>query len=340
LKPFQYIFEPIPEIPGLAFDTSEDESMDDERVVGEKNHPLDVAKMELEVIKKPSLILRRKSMQSIHSEKNDEIEIDKEELLEVPDIVMGTTEVIQTQKSTGNMSESSSSTVKVSQRSPVAETPTLPTLPFFPKKQTRFAENTRHSMSLPPTSDEHHIQFSTRERKGKSFDVSVTAVGSIGSYDSAGSNLKIKSHHGLIDQRALTTMDPEDLMELIINTLKEFEMKFTNSNEAFKLVVETPVKDSRSVESHKKGIFGNIIQKFRYISLFGLKYNRGFDGQDFTDSIDLKGIDSYVKFNIMIHRINNLKGLYIIDLKRVKGDIWQFKKLYHAFILKLDLQNA
>ncbi|KAG0209383.1 hypothetical protein BGX28_010371 [Mortierella sp. GBA30] len=56
-------------------------------------------------------------------------------------------------------------------------------------------------------------------------------------------------------------------------------------------------------------------------------------GEDAIDSGD------EIRFSIELCRIKNLHGLYSVDIRRVKGNLWAYKFLYHAVLDTLDLQG-
>ncbi|KAG0228715.1 hypothetical protein BGW42_002040 [Actinomortierella wolfii] len=45
-----------------------------------------------------------------------------------------------------------------------------------------------------------------------------------------------------------------------------------------------------------------------------------------------------IRFSIELCRIKNLPGLYSVDIRRMKGNLWTYKFLYHAVLDTLDLQ--
>lgn len=49
--------------------------------------------------------------------------------------------------------------------------------------------------------------------------------------------------------------------------------------------------------------------------------------------------NSLLCFTLEIQRIKNLKGLVVIDIKRIRGDIWKFKQIYHDFVTLLQEKN-
>jgi protein-serine/threonine kinase len=85
----------------------------------------------------------------------------------------------------------------------------------------------------------------------------------------------------------------------------------------------------------------SIFQKIRYVSLFGFQYNRGYDGSTLLPPVRNQNRvdDTFVKFHIVVHKIRFINGVYIVDLKRHKGDIWEFKRLYNDIIVRLDLKG-
>ncbi|KAF9190261.1 hypothetical protein BGZ51_008792 [Haplosporangium sp. Z 767] len=46
-----------------------------------------------------------------------------------------------------------------------------------------------------------------------------------------------------------------------------------------------------------------------------------------------------IRFSIELCRIKNLHGLYSVDIRRMKGNLWAYKFLYHAVLDTLDLQG-
>jgi Kinase associated domain 1 len=169
----------------------------------------------------------------------------------------------------------------------------------------------------------------------------------------------VSPHSGPIDQRALSRLPPSVLLERISIVLKNMGLAFTFGEDPYKLVViKNPLEDeydftkrrpsiqsSSSKRSTRKPLGSSItslFQKFRYISLFGFQYNRGYDGSTFIPPLinyNRPAANTFVKFHVVVHRIRDLDGLYIVDLKRHKGDIWEFKRIYSEVIGKLELDR-
>lgn len=85
--------------------------------------------------------------------------------------------------------------------------------------------------------------------------------------------------------------------------------------------------------SVKTGFMTNLIQ-----SLFGR--DRGYDGTEIDKSELPPPDEESIKIYISVKRIRHLRGLYTIDVKRVKGDVWQFKRVYEDFVEALDIRRV
>lgn len=83
----------------------------------------------------------------------------------------------------------------------------------------------------------------------------------------------------------------------------------------------------------------SIFQKLKFLS-FGIKpSNRGYEGEEVKTNISPSFATSRdpLKIRIKINKLRNLIGLYVIDVKRIRGDIWQFKQFYQSLVERLDL---
>ncbi|KAI8807259.1 hypothetical protein BJ742DRAFT_318289 [Cladochytrium replicatum] len=65
-----------------------------------------------------------------------------------------------------------------------------------------------------------------------------------------------------------------------------------------------------------------------------------FQAQQAQQTQPLSWVGGEVRFTVEIHKIKNLAGLYVVDFKRVRGDIWGFKRLYLECLPRLPLQNG
>ena len=155
----------------------------------------------------------------------------------------------------------------------------------------------------------------------------------------------LKFHSGPIDQFALSNVNPILLMSHIEMSLVSMGLQVRRvSHDPFKLKVILKAQD---VSMKKKASlisgFGRaismfprvVIRQLRSITTFGLN-NSGYDGlsksTDYDYDLDQNEMGEDVMFNVMVHRIKNLQGLLVIDFKRIRGSIWNFKRLYTQII--------
>lgn len=47
-----------------------------------------------------------------------------------------------------------------------------------------------------------------------------------------------------------------------------------------------------------------------------------------------------VRFSVEVTRLKNLPGLYSVDIRRMKGNLWAYKFIYHALLDRCDLSSA
>lgn len=135
-------------------------------------------------------------------------------------------------------------------------------------------------------------------------------------------------------------------------------MSTTQSRSAFKSGSTRP-SILRTLQAYPK----NIIDQFRLFAEHGSSWNKGFDGKSHVrvqrslmiESSDQQSSISHpnenqiagytdkilkeIAFTVEIQKIQNLRGLFVVEFKRTKGDIWDFKKLYQALIIQLPLTD-
>lgn len=153
----------------------------------------------------------------------------------------------------------------------------------------------------------------------------------------------LRLHSGPIDQRALSSLPPNRVLNRILGVLEEMKLDaFIDPTDPFKIKVLSKPNNNRSKKNGNILNFpAHLVQRLKYIGKFGLQYNRGFTGTP----VSIPQIEpsqktnlSPIKMNVMIHRIKNLDGLVTVDVKRKGGDIWEFKRMYEEIIQKLGLR--
>ncbi|KAJ3000636.1 hypothetical protein HDV02_004321 [Globomyces sp. JEL0801] len=197
-------------------------------------------------------------------------------------------------------------------------------------RDSTFQSDAKRAQSMDQRRPSFPLENPNRSRVSVAVSLSLIRINSV-------ETLKALSYHsGPMDQRAITAMSIESLMECIVNVLGELGLQFTSTNNPFKLNV---VQQAETI-SKTPSRFTGFVNRLRYIGQFGLQYNRGFDGSKTNlNQIPSQTSKSYITFKVSIHRIRNLKGLLIVDVKRTQGDIWQFKRLYNEIIEKLNLST-
>ncbi|KAJ3260512.1 hypothetical protein HK103_000654 [Boothiomyces macroporosus] len=189
---------------------------------------------------------------------------------------------------------------------------------------------------------------------------------------------KIKLHSGPIDQRAISNLEPGIIMERVIKVFTEMGMDVVLTRNAYKMkIVQHTEKDfgddsesdfestvvssmappvTSTIRASAKSNYSGksksakiasalaefpalILQNLMYMGKFGLQYNRGFDGKPIPPvPANREPVLKKLKFYVAIHRIKSLEGIYTVDCKRLKGDIWEFKHLYNDFIGRLQIE--
>lgn len=155
----------------------------------------------------------------------------------------------------------------------------------------------------------------------------------LGSYAADFNDSKLRLHRGAVDQDALTSKAPNEVLLTIKESLQcmGIDMKRTTD---FKLKCIRPMR-KREMRT----------RKISTVPAFKLFFSSS------TTSIPTahepvvmygeQGIDNgeEVQFTVELSKIQNLPGLYVVDIKRTRGNIWAFKFLYHTLLDLLDLSG-
>ncbi|PKC12375.1 hypothetical protein RhiirA5_286607, partial [Rhizophagus irregularis] len=133
----------------------------------------------------------------------------------------------------------------------------------------------------------------------------------------------LRVHHGAVDNLALTERPPYEVFIVVKQTLV-----------------------SMGIEIKREGDFKvRCIRRKRKVIENGKPSNKETSrGQKNKEKDILYGdstVDSgeEIRFAVELCRIKNLPGLYIVDIKRMKGNLWGYKFLYHTLLEKLDLKK-
>ncbi|KAJ1559280.1 hypothetical protein HK096_001096 [Nowakowskiella sp. JEL0078] len=113
----------------------------------------------------------------------------------------------------------------------------------------------------------------------------------------------------------------------------------------------------------------SFVKRITHMARYGRSWNKGFDGAE-PEFIGIPGLEgpsedvsrhrnsfawtrnnqpskittmyeddrgAEVRYVVEIHKIRNLSGLFVVDFKRTKGDIWAFKRIYQEALPKLPV---
>ncbi|KAJ3354689.1 hypothetical protein HDU83_004911 [Entophlyctis luteolus] len=67
--------------------------------------------------------------------------------------------------------------------------------------------------------------------------------------------------------------------------------------------------------------------------------SRGFDGRETAAGLELGGkrLEEALTFTVEVQRVEGMLGMYVVEFRRVRGDMWAFKRLYSDIIGILPL---
>ncbi|CEP07484.1 hypothetical protein [Parasitella parasitica] len=184
-----------------------------------------------------------------------------------------------------------------------------------------------------------------------------------GSYAADFNDSKLRLHRGAVDQDALTSKAPNEVLVKVKEclTIMGIDMKKCHD---FKIKCVRPARRrpekvaataaAPSATSTIAGGAGARTRKNTTTIPFKLFFNSGSSSSNnhilpkttaTTSTTNIiygeQGIDNgeQIQFNVELSKIENLPGLYVVDIKRTRGNIWAFKFLYHTLLELLDLSG-
>ncbi|KAI8080048.1 kinase-like domain-containing protein [Halteromyces radiatus] len=149
----------------------------------------------------------------------------------------------------------------------------------------------------------------------------------LGSYAMDFNDAKLRNHHGAVDQDALTARPPPEIFQQIKHTLTVMGMEIKRDGGDYKL------KCIRKKRPNNNNIDNNGVS-FRRRMLM----RKSADMQSSYGDPALDPGDE-VRFSVELCKIKNLPGLYIVDIRRLRGNLWSYKFLYHALLEQLNLSG-
>ncbi|RIB28736.1 hypothetical protein C2G38_1887442, partial [Gigaspora rosea] len=117
----------------------------------------------------------------------------------------------------------------------------------------------------------------------------------------------LRIHHGVVDNLALTERPPYEIFIVIKQALVSMGIEIKREGEFKVRCVRRPIMTLTGPDSPVSTLVPEVLY-----------------GDPTTDS------GEEIRFVVELCRIKNLPGLYIVDIKRMKGNLWAYKFLYHT----------
>lgn len=161
----------------------------------------------------------------------------------------------------------------------------------------------------------------------------------LGSYAADFNDSKLRLHRGAVDQDALTSKAPNEVLLTIKESLQLMGIDLKRISD-FKLKCIRPMRKKKPVRTRK---ISTVPFKLFFSSSAtpstAAAVNKPVENSNVI--YGEQGIDNgdEVQFSVELSKIENLPGLYVVDIKRTRGNIWAFKFLYHTLLDLLDLSG-
>lgn len=175
----------------------------------------------------------------------------------------------------------------------------------------------------------------------------------------------LRYHHGAVDQRALSSLQPQEMLVRVRAALASMGIDFgLSSEEEFKLECLRPKRGGRGGigawgTNLRTSVFpptqtdlerasrqpsrpGGRVLAPPPIANAGLAASKGAGTGAGTPTGPVYGQASVdngqeVRFSVEITRLQNLPGLYSLDIRRMRGNVWAYKFCYTALLQRCDL---
>lgn len=171
---------------------------------------------------------------------------------------------------------------------------------------------------------------------------------------------KLRVHHGAVDQDALTSRSPTDVLIEVKQTLLAMGIEIKKDGE-YKIKCVRPrrkqrpsyqeqrnqhqssssskpvVSDTSTTTTTKKQRRVSGSTPFRMLLRRSPAATLLHGDTVYGDSAVDPGEE--VRFSVELCKIKNLPGLYIVDIRRLRGNVWSYKFLYHTLLDTLNLSG-
>jgi hypothetical protein len=165
-----------------------------------------------------------------------------------------------------------------------------------------------------------------------------------GSYAADFNDAKLRLHRGAVDQDALTSRAPNEVLLTIKESLSMMGIDMKRCHD-FKIKCVRPARQHAQTQ-HQQQQHRARTSKPAFKLFFPVSTKTAATATTKTTKTKNviygeQGIDpgDEVQFSVELSKIENLPGLYVVDIKRTRGNIWAFKFLYHNLLDLLDLSG-
>ncbi|KAI9487610.1 MAG: kinase-like domain-containing protein [Benjaminiella poitrasii] len=163
--------------------------------------------------------------------------------------------------------------------------------------------------------------------------------------DAGDEPVKLRIHHGAVDQEALTSRAPVQVFAEVKEALTSLGLDFKRDGSEYKLKCTRPKQPGqRNTSRHRKVSTTAIAGVSPHQTPFRMLLRRT-SGQPTSSNDKTKSLygdpnvdpGDEVRFSVELCKIKNLPGLYIVDMRRLRGNVWAYKFIYRALLDTLKL---
>lgn len=168
---------------------------------------------------------------------------------------------------------------------------------------------------------------------------------------------KLRTHHGAVDQEALTSRPPAQVFAEVKAALKALGLECKRDGGEYKLKCSRPKRpaEKRNMNNHHYHQNGSSGGNPPFRMLLRRASAHQSTVSTSTTNSTIKSGDSgnnkpatiygdpnvdpgeEVRFSVELCKIKNLPGLYIVDMRRMRGNVWAYKFIYRTLLDTLKL---
>ncbi|KAI9278894.1 hypothetical protein BDA99DRAFT_405001, partial [Phascolomyces articulosus] len=126
----------------------------------------------------------------------------------------------------------------------------------------------------------------------------------------------IRVHHGAVDCATLTSRVPSEIINEVRQILQALGIEYKQEG-------HYKIKCSRRAAKTMMSSYTYNEEEERQGNISNTRQQQPIYGDPSIDS------GEEIRFVVEICRFRNLPGLYIVDVRRLRGNVWTYKFLYH-----------